>query len=195
MDYLNNIQNADKLMIIAHPDDETFWASSQLFKGGYFVVCMTNARNKVRSAEFKQVLELTGNTGYMFEYSDGYTNWRKKNRIEIQEKLTQIIQAKDWQKIVTHNSSGEYGHPHHKNLNKIVVDICLHHNALDKLHHFGTYYSKRKLAKIKASLPTLDNNAYIKKQELISIYKSQTGSLRRHGHMMLSECISRQDEL
>ena len=37
-----NASQYKKLMIVAHPDDETLWGGANLFKDRYFVVCLTN---------------------------------------------------------------------------------------------------------------------------------------------------------
>ena len=37
-----NAKQYKKLMIVAHPDDETLWGGANLFKDRYFVVCLKN---------------------------------------------------------------------------------------------------------------------------------------------------------
>ena len=58
---LASSSKADKLMIVAHPDDEVLWGGGHLYDKGYLVVCVTNGRNKVRSQEFKDVVTASGN--------------------------------------------------------------------------------------------------------------------------------------
>lgn len=35
------LEDCTKLMIVAHPDDETIWGGAHLADKGYFVVCLT----------------------------------------------------------------------------------------------------------------------------------------------------------
>ena len=47
------LSNCTKLMVVAHPDDETLWGGAHLTEGGWFVVCLTNGYNEVRKNEFE----------------------------------------------------------------------------------------------------------------------------------------------
>ena len=47
-----SLDETNKLMIVAHPDDETIWGGGHLLEGGYFVVCITNGENEIRKEEF-----------------------------------------------------------------------------------------------------------------------------------------------
>ena len=67
---LASSSKADKLTIVAHPDDEVLWGGGHLYDKGYLVVCVTNGRNKVRSQEFKDVVKASGNECIMLEYPD-----------------------------------------------------------------------------------------------------------------------------
>ena len=79
---LASSSKADKLMIVAHPDDEVLWGGGHLYDKGYLVVCVTNGRNKVRSQEFKDVVKASGNECIMLEYPDKVTEIYDKNDIQ-----------------------------------------------------------------------------------------------------------------
>ena len=51
----HNASQYKKLMIVAHPDDETLWGGGKLFKDRYFVVCLTNGYHSRRANEFKKL--------------------------------------------------------------------------------------------------------------------------------------------
>ncbi|MCL2675431.1 MAG: PIG-L family deacetylase [Firmicutes bacterium] len=178
--------DCDRLMIVAHPDDETLWGGGKLLTGGWFVVCITNCKSKIRSHEFERVMEFSGNAGVMYGFWDGYAPWRKKTVRKLTRKLSEIVGYRTWKKIVTHNRWGEYGHPQHKRIHRIVTAVCEKLGALDRLSCFGRYYSKKKLAKIKASLPCLSEEIYAKKLEMIGFYKSQR-RIGRHAHIVRYE--------
>ena len=55
-----NLTNVTKLMIVAHPDDETLWGGSHLIDSDYLVVCMSNGWYKKRSSDFERVMNQTG---------------------------------------------------------------------------------------------------------------------------------------
>ena len=40
------LKDTHKLMIVAHPDDETIWGGAELLKDNYLVVCITCGRSK-----------------------------------------------------------------------------------------------------------------------------------------------------
>ena len=44
--------DVDKLMIVAHPDDELLWGGGHLIEGEYLVVCMTHGWNPKRRTAF-----------------------------------------------------------------------------------------------------------------------------------------------
>lgn len=105
------------LMIVAHPDDETLWGGANLIQDDYYVVCVTCGNISYRDEEFKKVMLLTGNDFEFLGYPDvvnGYiSNW-KNYTDSITNDLKRIINSRDWNKVVTHNPDGEYGHFHHK---------------------------------------------------------------------------------
>ena len=50
------LSNVNKVMIVAHPDDETIWGGAHLLKDDYLVICITNGNNDVRKEEYKNAL-------------------------------------------------------------------------------------------------------------------------------------------
>ena len=146
-----NDYKCTKLMIVAHPDDELIFGGAELIKYGpeYKVVCITNKNNEVRSNEFKNVMEELNVGSYeMLDYEDGI------NIIEDYD-LLDYIDQKEWEKIVTHNPIGEYGHPMHRK----VFD------AVKKLTNNFYVFGK--------SIHKLDKNTLNKKNKLLKLYKSE----------------------
>lgn len=41
-----NLSGIDKVMVVAHPDDETLWGGMHLLKNKYLVICLTNANTR-----------------------------------------------------------------------------------------------------------------------------------------------------
>ena len=51
----SGIEKADKLLIVAHPDDDMLWGGAHLMDGDYFIVVVTNRNNAKRSREFHEI--------------------------------------------------------------------------------------------------------------------------------------------
>ena len=147
-----------KLMIVAHPDDELIFGGAELIKYGseYKVICLTNKSNKIRSKEFKMVMEkLNVGSWEMFDYEDTLYPTQQFN-------LEDILMSRQWEKIVTHNPIGEYGHPQHKLVFDVVKEyiekvIC----NKDIFYVFGKSQQK------------LDQDILDTKNSLLTLYTSE----------------------
>ncbi len=178
--------STDKLMIVAHPDDETLWGGGHLMDGGYLVVCVTNGRNEKRSEEFKKVVETSGNKYLMLSYPDKIARRRddwQKVRSGIIEDLRKVMEYKQWDLIATHNKNGEYGHIHHQLVHKFVTDIYQQDEIDTRLYCFGKYFTKSKLASAKSTLTPISAQQLKFKEKLEKIYISQTDTVQKLGHM------------
>ena len=82
------------------------------------------------------------------------------------EELSKIINSRDWDLIVSHNPDGEYGHKHHKMVSEMVTNNVKDKN---KLYYFGIFKAKG----TKDDTPTLNEEIFKKKKEMLAIYKSQ----------------------
>ena len=112
----------DKLMVVAHPDDESLFGGGQLItEGNWKVVCVTNGDNPIRRAEFERVMFITYSRFEIWEYYD--EQFTPLEEEELEEDLTRVVNEHKWEKIVTHNSDGEYGHLHHKQIHQIMKKI------------------------------------------------------------------------
>ena len=192
------IGGINKLMIVAHPDDETLWGGSHLLRDQYLVVCMTNGWNRVRKQEFITALGKSGDTGLILEYPDlihGKKDEWNSVKEGVRQDLALLLSYKPWEEIVTHNPQGEYGHIHHRLTNQEVTRECRKQGLEKKLVYFGTYYTKSvledllknpdsELAKSPlANLAPIDNLP--QKQDMVDGYVSQRkGAIRGFGHMI-----------
>lgn len=93
-----NLDKVDKLMIVAHPDDESYWGGAHLLEDNYLVVCITNGDNSVRHKEFFNALQYSGDEGVILEYPDiknGVKSKWQDCQKEIVSDLQKIIDYKD----------------------------------------------------------------------------------------------------
>lgn len=178
----------DKLMIVAHPDDDTIWGGAHLLSDDYLVVCITNGYNDVRRAEFEKAMEFSGDKALILSYPDKTFKKRDdwtKVREGIIDDLTRIIAYKDWKLIVTHNTKGEYGHQHHIMTNEIVTRIYRENRPKDsELYYFGKYYRAKNIknAEKDGAVPISDE-LLARKEEMLKAYESQADVVRSLSHM------------
>ena len=168
-----NLKGYNKLMIIAHPDDETLWGGKALIEDDYLVVCITCGKVKSRVFEFVNVMHTTNDKYIMLGYPDKTKgqrdNWDKVYK-DISKDLDKMITVKDWEQIVVHNPDGEYGHQHHKMLNVMTTNLV---KEKKKLYYFGHYSSKKSISKHYDELTPMNDNTLKKKKQIIGIYHSQ----------------------
>lgn len=174
----NNIDTngCDKLMIVAHPDDETLWGGAHLMDKNWFVVCLTNHFTTVRMNEFKTMLKTAGIKGIILDYPDLIKSfdgpWVKNDwssvRNGVKNDVKKLITSKNWTTIATHSPTGETGHIHHKTTNNIVTTVCRETNTFDKLWYFGTFYWA-----VPSWLPKITPEQLAFKQTLVNVYKNE----------------------
>lgn len=187
-----NLTNIDKVMFVAHPDDDMIWGGSHLIDDSYLVVCITCGSRADRVEEFKNVMAATDDKYIMLDYPDK-TNGERDNWDTVYDDITKdvetILAMKDWKLIVTHNEKGEYGHIHHKMTHSIVTNVY-ENNYLDKdnLYFFGKYYKKENLEEVKDELPEITEENYNKKNDIIyKYYTSQKSVADGLSHMFKYE--------
>jgi LmbE family N-acetylglucosaminyl deacetylase len=178
-----DLNDYDNLMIIAHPKDELLWGGANILKDNYLVVCITCGNDKTRVNEFIKVMKKTNDKyiilGYPEENNGRRDNW-ETSKDNITKDLDKILKLKKWNKIVTHNPLGEYGHFHHKETSSIVTNLLTNK---DKLYYFGKYYNKKTIHKYTNQLIEIDEEYIIPKKSLLGIYKSQDYIQTSFNHM------------
>ncbi|WP_438347843.1 PIG-L deacetylase family protein [Paenibacillus sp. FA6] len=145
----------NKLMIVAHPDDETIFGGAQLIQEkGWKVICVTNGDNKVRCKEFKKVMKKVDAEYEIWKYEDKWGGDFDQSRLKSD--LEEVLARQPFDKVVTHNLEGEYGHTQHQVLSKLV------HELIEKdIYVFHTSDIK------------LDDDILAKKREILKCFKSQ----------------------
>jgi len=134
----------DKILIVAHTDDELLWGWRDLIdQDNWLVICVFQQYNfpgadkerQERLQKFKDVSVLLKHEIKIFNYIDNPYNLDIDFSVQnnIKQDLTSFIRS-DIKKIVTHNPDGEYGHYHHRLISKLVTDIITDKN---KLYYFS----------------------------------------------------------
>lgn len=180
-----NLDNINNLMIVAHPDDEILWGGYELINDNYLVICVTCGQNMIRVHEFQKSMKITNDKYIMLGYSDKVFNVRSDWNYSykyIKNDIKYIVEYKDWQKIVTHNVRGEYGHIHHKMVHKMVVETA----PKDKIYTFGRYCSAINIKNKKCRLPKVQDDKMVSNEMNIlrTVYKSQKQAVDKYSHML-----------
>jgi LmbE family N-acetylglucosaminyl deacetylase len=126
------IDNRPRILILcAHPDDESIFASRDMLNNNCTVICLTTPVIKKRREEFFKVLQVTGQTGHILNFQDEIEfedndelnkAWFNLTDKEIFEQyISKIIKNERFDIVVSHDRYGEYGHPQHKRLNELSL--------------------------------------------------------------------------
>lgn len=161
----------DKLLIVAHPDDEVLWGGlNLLLQPGWLVVCSTHLNDPIRSREFFKSMSLANVTKYiMFDVKDEYT----EDPVEADklydktpfENAIKELSKREWKLVLTHNIQGEYGHEHHKKVHKLVMKYFPSAISFQKGERLkeSTIEHKRNLLQYYAETQAIAKQLYTKK--------------------------------
>jgi mannosyltransferase OCH1-like enzyme len=130
-----------KLMIVAHPDDETIFGGKLLINqpNQWKVLVLTNASHKKRKKELAAAMDFTKTSFEMWDHKDHYKPGFNK---KIAKDIEDLVRENDFVEIVSHNSKGEYGHPQHKETNKVAREIAKKYSI-----PFGVFGKGEKISK------------------------------------------------
>jgi LmbE family N-acetylglucosaminyl deacetylase len=130
--------NIIKLIIVAHPDDETIWCSDILDKNTFvLVVCGKNKYSDTiteqRIKEFNNAMNIVGCKFKILDFIDKKTRWDEK----LEKLITKyIIDTENGfpllESIYTHNYYGEYGHQDHIRIHYIIKNIIIKNKFICK---------------------------------------------------------------
>jgi hypothetical protein len=158
------------LMVVAHPDDESLFGGAALLNGEQWeVICVTNSKNVVRAREFTEAMHQANASFQIWDYPDNDNFW--KTLPTLTNDLAKILKT-SYQKVVTHNIMGEYGHGHH---------VCLHKIMLGLKSPFYCF----------AQGKPLPEEIWQKKLALISVYHSQRSVCQHHLPMARQETLKK----
>lgn len=189
-----DLDGYDKVMFVAHPDDDLLWGGRHLIEDDYFVVCMTRGNDPVRSAEFQAVMEATGDKYMILSYPDKIgkkrSDW-KYWQTDMEADVARILSYKNWKLVASHNADGEYGHSHHQMTHQIVEKEYQETGCQTELYWFGKYYVNDK---VPYDLEEMPKELYNQKRELAKLYASQRGTVRKMYHMLPYEYWEKADK-
>ena len=129
----------------------------------YKVVVLDYGNHLVRHREFIKAMETLGVTKWEHWDGEAFKTSAAYNESVLIPLIQRVLNERDWEKVVTHNQSGEYGHYRHVGLHNVLARLCP-----EKLWVFG-----------RDSDNTLSNDVKnIKQNILTNIYSSQKDILK-----------------
>ena len=163
-------KNTNKLMIVAHADDELIWAGETLLKekGQWDILCVVTPdhQSKFRIPMFLENVSnyLECNTTMLDFIDSGWYINRQTNKEQaapingdINTPILEKIKSKEWSVILTHGESGEYGHYHHTQVHQSVKKALGEINKLEKLFVFAPIKHSSPLTLSKEKLSLFEN--------------------------------------
>ena len=179
-----DLDGYNKVMFVAHPDDDLLWGGRHLIEDDYLVVCMTRGNDPVRGAEFKSVMEANGEKYLILSYPDKISRKRSDWKFwkeDMETDIATVLNYKNWEQVVSHNENGEYGHHHHQMTHELVEKEYKETGCKADLYWFGKYYVNDK---IPYDLEEIPKELYIQKRKLAALYASQRTTVRKMYHML-----------
>jgi len=111
-----------KLLIVAHPDDETLWGYHQLKNSkSWKILCITNANNATRISELKNIAIHFDTALEIWNYEDSSSHYNMHP--QLYEDIKNEIDKPNVKMVLTHNPLGEYGHIQHIKVSNIVLTV------------------------------------------------------------------------
>ncbi len=111
-------------MVVAHPDDETIWASGLLQRKknwNWTIASLCRASDSDRKPKFEKVCGLYNAESVIFDLED--TLLGPLDNSDVQKLLAQF-EKRDFDFIFTHGENGEYGHIRHRDAHKAVLALA-----------------------------------------------------------------------
>ena len=134
----------DKLLIVAHPDDETLWGYHQLKNNkGWKIISITNAHNNIRVKELTNIAEYWGAALEIWNYKD--CPIRYNMHPQLYNDIKKEIAKPNVKMVLTHNALGEYGHIQHKKVSQVVLTVS---NKPTYVFSYGTTQKKGEMCKL-----------------------------------------------
>lgn len=103
------------ILFVAHPDDDVLFFSRILKTEKPYVVLLSTGFSIRRVNEFKKVMK---HYGLRFNYY--YLESKDEREHKLEKFIKKEMKSGNFEKCFTHSASGEYGHPMHSRIGRLV---------------------------------------------------------------------------
>jgi LmbE family N-acetylglucosaminyl deacetylase len=185
----NEGKNPQALLLTAHPDDETIFCGGTLLahpEWDWHVVCATYSAGQTRYDEFHSAINAYRDAGVTIAEATtlaltDIANEMPGEQLESWRLAVESIGG-HFDIVLTHNSVGEYGHPHHQTLNRLAHDRF--HNVWEFIAPGATPHEPQPFGESN-HVVALDEELLSKKFEIFDYcYRSQANLWRVFPDMM-----------
>ena len=161
---------------MAHADDEIIWPATYLLQGNnaelarlvlFHVASPTRQRESMALARALYIHETKLHDFPDCERGSDGLPMCPAMPPAMRQELQRELDSRQWQRVITHGPSGEYGHEQHKALHRAVVDHMTRQGTLDRLHVFN--------ASATLAWPS-DRPAYQERYRLLKLFYQSRGS-------------------
>ena len=121
---LRKLRVCERIVIVAHPDDETLWAGKTIAEHPRTgVLCLTNRGNASRRRAFHGAIRALGAVGVILDVPDRRADLpTAEDDLLIVSALDFVLRPRRPFVLLTHGPEGEYGHPLHQRVSALVTD-------------------------------------------------------------------------
>lgn len=134
-----NVENVENIMIVAHPDDETIFGSNELYNNEKWllIVCTNSVDGRVglNKKNIPGLIQMSKDYKFnliVIEHFDMYEENIINTRFDsiVYNYLKIYLMKQSWNKIITHNNNGEYGHTQHIIVHRMVSNILYNNDVV-----------------------------------------------------------------
>ena len=121
--WLRPLRGCPRLVIVAHPDDETLWAGATIAsEPGAGVLCLTNRSVRARRSAFQHAMRALGAVGVIFDVPDRRSEPPTAFDIDrMTSAVRHVLLSCPSAAVFTHGPEGEYGHVMHQRVSAVVT--------------------------------------------------------------------------